>query len=124
MNTLLRQLTTALLTTAATAAFADVNSASAQSVVVTAPPAALVAARAVLQHGVDATYAMSSGRNMVVSSYRDSLNLRYGRRLRAVMQHDGNGNFVSGDGKLSLQFELDRQGEPQAVRLSMPADLL
>jgi len=25
---------------------------------------------------------------------------------------------------LSLQFELDRQGEPQAVRLSMPADLL
>jgi hypothetical protein len=50
--------------------------------------------------------------------------MRYGRQKLATLRHDGQGRFVSGDGLLSLEFELDRAGDPRAVRLSMPKNWL
>lgn len=110
---------------AAVAASTAVHAADAGSeprVEVTAPRADLGAAQAVLAtRGFDATYGMSTGRPLAVSSIGESLRVRYGRRAPATLRHDGQGSFVSADGRLVLSFELDRHGEPQLVRLSLPA---
>lgn len=94
-----------------------------QRIEISAPSGALLAAQAVLaQREVDTAYSMSTGRILKVASVGDSLHVQYGRRVRASLQHDGHGSFVSRDGQLALQFQLDEAGDPELVRLSLPAD--
>ncbi len=97
----------------------------AQRIEITAPRAAVAAAQSVLAlRDFDTSYEMSSGRRMVVTSFGDAVRVSYGRRAPKILRHDGHGSFVSQDGQLALQFELDSSGEPQNVRLSLPANLL
>lgn len=70
---------------------------------------------------LDSVYEMSNGRRLAVTSYGESLQVRYARRAAVNLKHDGSGNFVSGDGRLSLQFGFDRSGRPELVSLTMPA---
>lgn len=70
---------------------------------------------------LDTVYELSNGRRLVVTSYGESLQVRYARRGAVNLKHDGNGNFVSGDGRLSLQFGFDSRGRPELVSLTMPA---
>lgn len=122
MNTVIRQLSIVLLAASATAAFASSDTAAGQRVEVIAPPTAAAAAQAVLAlRDLDTTYGMSTGRQLVVTSVGDAVRVRYGRRVTATLRHDGQGSFVSHDGQLALQFELDRHGDPQQVTLSLPA---
>lgn len=125
MKAILRPTVVALLSAAAASSFASTDLAAAQRVEITAPRAAFSAAQSVLAlRDFDKTYEMSSGRRMVVTSFGDAVRVAYGRRAAKTLRHDGSGSFVSQDGKLVLQFELDSRGEPQNVRLSLPADLL
>ena len=101
---------------------------------VSAPPASarvevivsradLAGAEAVLARpAFDSVYEMSTGRRMSVASTGDALRVRYGRRAPATLRHDGQGRFVSQDGQLSLRFQLDTDGDPQLVRLALPAE--
>lgn len=83
----------------------------------------LAAAEAVLARpAFDTTYEMSTGRRMTVATTGDALRVRYGRRAPATLRHDGQGRFVSQDGQLSLRFQLDTDGDPQLVRLALPAE--
>lgn len=125
MNSLIRQLSFVLLTASATAAFAAPDAPADQRVDVTASRGALVAAEAVLsKRDLDAVYGMSTGRRMTVSYSGEAVQMRYGRRPQATLRHDGKGSFVSSDGQLSLEFALDSDGDPHAVRLSMPSNWL
>lgn len=120
---------TRLLTFALLAATTPLTFAAAES----APPAGarvevivsradLAAAEVVLARpAFDTTYEMSTGRRMTVASIGDALRVRYGRRAPATLRHDGQGRFVSQDGQLSLRFQLDTDGDPQLVRLALPA---
>lgn len=125
MNASTRHLTIVLLAAITTAATAAGDAPADQRVEVTASRVALAAAETVLSRGdLDATYDMSSGRTVTVMSSGDAVRMRYGRRSQTVLRHDGQGRFVSGDGLLSLEFELDQRGDPHVVRLSMPGDWL
>lgn len=107
----------------ATVAATGPASPSAARVEVIATRADLAAAEAVLAlRNVDTTYEMSTGRRLTVSSLGDGLRVRYGRRAPATLRHDGQGRFVSQDGQLALRFQLDRDGDPQQVRLVLPID--
>lgn len=122
MHNLARPIAIALLAAVAVPAFANTESPTPQRVEITAARDAAVAARAVLAlRGEDTVYELSNGRHMVVTAYGSHVEMRYGRRGAQQMRHDGRGNFVSRDGKLSLQFEIDRDGEARLVRLSGPA---
>lgn len=67
-------------------------------------------------------YEMSTGARMSVAARGGTaLRVRYGDQPAATLRHDGQGRFVSQDGLLALRFELDEAGEPQRVRLNMPA---
>jgi hypothetical protein len=93
-----------------------------QRVEVTVPRDAVPAAQAVLAlRGGDTTYDLSNGRSLVVTPYGPYVEMRYARRSTQVMRHNGRGNFVSRDGRVSLQFEVDAQGDARLVRLSAPA---
>lgn len=125
MNSLIRQLFFVLLTASATAPFAASDAPANQRVEVTAARNALVAAEAVLsKRDLDTVYEMSTGRLMTVSYSGDALQMLCGRRPQATLRHDGKGSFLSSDGQLSLEFALDRDGDPQAVQLSMPGNWL
>lgn len=125
MNTIIRQVLVASLAAAAAATFAASDAPAVQRVEITAPRGAAAAAQAVLaQRDFETTYDMSTGRRMAVSQVGDGVLVRYGRRAPTVLRHDGTGNFVSQDGQLALQFVLDRAGEPDTVRLTMPANWL
>ena len=73
---------------------------------------------------LDTVYELSNGRRLAVTSYGESLQVRYARRAAVNLKHDGSGNFVSGDGRLSLNFGFDRSGQPELVNLTMPATWL
>lgn len=93
-----------------------------QRIEITAAHAATAAAQAVRALRGDHTlYALSNGRNLVVTAHGDYLEMRYGRRVPKMLRHDGRGSFVSRDGSLTLQFEVDARGEARLVRLSGPA---
>jgi hypothetical protein len=125
MHPFIRHLSLALLTTAATGASSAADTPAGQRVEVTAPQDTLVAAATVLpRRNLDATDDMSTGRSMTVLLVGDAVRMRYGRQRQAVLRHDGQGRFVSSDGLLSLEFALDRAGDPHAVRLSMPGSWL
>ena len=49
--------------------------------------------------------------------------VQYGRRVPRQLQHDGQGRFVSNDGRFVLRFGMDDEGRPYAVSLSLPAAL-
>lgn len=124
MNVAIQRLSLALLTTAACSAFAAPSrpAGEAPRVEVIVDRADLNAAEAVLaQRDFDTTYLMSTGRQLNVATLGDSLRVRYGRRAPATLRHDGQGRFVSRDGEFALRFALDEAGEPQLVRLSLPA---
>ncbi|MBL0085839.1 MAG: hypothetical protein IPP87_15955 [Ideonella sp.] len=125
MNTVFRQLSIALLAASASVAFAAPDTTAEQRVEIAAPRPAALAAQVVLsRRDLDSDYAMSTGRRLIVSSFGDGLQMRYGRQRPTILHHDGKGSFVSSDGRLSLEFELDRTGEPNAVRLQMPSTWL
>ena len=120
MNTLARHFCISLLAAAA-GAQANTDGGAGQVVEITTGPAAVAAAQAVLAaRQSETSYAMSTGRRMAVKSTGDALHVRYGRRMATTLRHDGQGSFISADGKLALQFELDPSGEAQQVRLTMP----
>jgi hypothetical protein len=105
-----------------TAAMSAVEAPADQRIEVSGPRSTLAAAAAVLaDRSIDTVYEMSTGRSLSVASVGDTLRMRYGRRSPATLRHDGQGRFVSGDGLLALEFELDPRGEPHAVRLTMPS---
>jgi hypothetical protein len=122
MITCFKHLSLALLATAATTTFAAPPASEAPRVEVIVNRTDLSAAQAVLtQRNFDTTYLMSTGRRLSVNGTGDALRVRYGRRAPVTLTHDGQGRFVSGDGELSLRFSLDEDGEPQLVRLALPA---
>jgi len=117
----------AVLATLSMPAFAATPSADplAQRVEIIAPSPTLAAARVVLStRYLDATYEMSTGHRMSVATMGDVVIMRLGRRAAQTLRHDGQGSFVSANGQLALEFELDALGDPQAVRLSLPASWL
>lgn len=116
----------ALWVAAATPALAEGDSShDTPQVQITASRAALDGSYVVdAVRDLDSVYEMSNGRRMAVTSYGESLQMRYARRGAVNLKHDGNGNFVSGDGRLSLQFRFDRSGGPELVSLTMPATWL
>jgi hypothetical protein len=117
-----KHLSLALVATAAMNALAAPPVVQAPRVEVMSDRNDIEAAQAVLsQRDFDSTYLMSTGRRMNVTTSGDALQVRYGRRAPATLVHDGRGRFVSGDGSLSLRFALAEDGEPQLVRLALPA---
>ena len=116
----------ALLAAAASPALADGGSSRATpQVEITASRAAMDGSFVVnAVSDLDSLYEMSNGRRLAVTSYGESLQVRYARRAAVNLKHAGNGNFVSGDGRLSLQFGFDRSGRPELVSLTMPATWL
>ena len=116
----------ALLAAAASPALADGGSSRATpQVEITATRSAMNGPQIVdAVSDLDSVYEMSNGRRLAVTSYGESLQVRYARRAAVNLKHDGNGNFVSGDGRLSLQFGFDRSGRPELVSLTMPATWL
>jgi hypothetical protein len=126
MNHFTTTLSLALLVAAVTPAMAATdNSPAVQQVEITTPRAAVLAAQAVLAgHDIDSVYEMSSGRRMAVTAWGDTLQVRYGRRGPVNVKHDGNGNFVSRDGRFNLQFGIDERGQPEVVTLTLPASWL
>lgn len=121
MNTFVRHLFTSLVAAGAASAFAA-DAGTGPVVEITAAPASVAAAQAVLaSRNFEHTYGMSTGRRMVVSTAGDTLRVRYGHRMPARLKHDGLGRFVSHDGKLALQFEAGDDGDAQHVRVTMPA---
>ena len=119
-------LSLALLVAVAAPARAGVDSSrDTPQVEVTTSRAAVLAAQAVLAgHDIDSVYEMSSGRRMAVTAWGDTLQVRYGRRGAVNVRHDGNGNFVSRDGRFNLQFAMDGRGQPELVTLTLPASWL
>lgn len=126
MNHFTTPLSLALLVALATPALAGGDSShGTPQVEVTASRAALDGSFVVdAVRDLDSVYEMSNGRRIAVTSYGESLQMRYARRAAVNLKHDGNGNFVSGDGRLSLQFRFDRSGRPELVSLTMPATWL
>lgn len=127
MKTFSIALSVALLAAASSPALAVVDSSrgNAQRVEVSAPGATLQAAQVVLAlRDLDTVYEMSSGRHLAISATGETLQMRYGRRGVVNLKHDGKGSFVSHDGQFELQFGLDANGEPQLVRLTLPAKLV
>jgi len=126
MNHFTTTLSLALLVAVATPALAVADSSRiTPQVEVTTSRAAVQAAQAVLAaHDIDNVYEMSSGRRMAVTAYGETLQVRYGRRGAVNVKHDGNGNFVSRDGRFNLKFAIDERGQPEVVTLTMPASWL
>jgi len=108
MKTFLHSLPIALLVIAAVPAFAAPT---------TAPAAPVL-------RDLASSYQMSSGRKLEVSQSGAALRARYGHQPAKTLRFDGQGSFVSNDGQWVLQFDLDRLGDVQQVRLTMPADQL
>ncbi|MCU0814141.1 MAG: hypothetical protein MUC32_07400 [Burkholderiaceae bacterium] len=112
----------AVLAAFAGAAFAAAPDEDVARVDVTAARDARSAADVVLAtRRFDSTYAIDGGRRLVVRSAGNALSVRYGRRPVLLLQHDGQGVFVSRDGALLMRFALDADGEPATVKLNMPA---
>ncbi|MCU0929213.1 MAG: hypothetical protein MUE62_08560 [Burkholderiaceae bacterium] len=112
----------AVLAAFAGAAFAAAPDEDVARVDVTAARDARSAADVVLAtRRFDSTYAIDGGRRLVVRSAGNALSVRYGRRPVLLLQHDGQGVFVSRDGALLMRFALDADGEPATVQLNMPA---
>lgn len=126
MNKLIHSLLAASMAAGAAAALANTDNAPAQRVEITAPRASAQAeetAQVVRNlHNLGASYEMSSGRTMQVTTYGEALRVRYGRRAMGMLRHDGQGSFVSSDGRLAMQFDIDTRGDAQQVRLTMPVD--
>lgn len=122
-TTLIRTLSATLLAcTAATAFAATPTAVELPRMDVITERHALAAAQAVMaRSSFEQTYAMSTGRRLAVASWGSALKVRYGARPSTTLRHDGQGRFVSSDGVLALRFELDEGGEPDLVRLSLPA---
>ena len=70
---------------------------------------------------IDGMFAMETGKRLEVQNYGDALRVRYGRMPAKTLRPDGNGNFVSADGVLSLRVENAASSDARSVRLSMPA---
>ena len=127
MNTFSIALSAALLAAASTQVLAVVDSTrgNTQRVEVSAPGAAMKAAQVVLAlRDLDNVYEMSTGRNLAVTASGETLQVRYGRRGAVNLKHHGKGSFLSDDGQFELQFGLDANGDPQLVRLTLPAKLI
>lgn len=121
----IRRLGLALLASAAFTCQARTEAAAPAGAVSSPPPASPAVAEAVLAlPDLDTRYEMDGGRPLAVTSQGNTLRVRYGRRPAATLQHDGQGRFVSHDGRLTLQFQLDRHGAPSLVHLTLPADWL
>ena len=125
MTNFLRPIAFGLMVAAATASFADEGTVSPQRIEMTAPSPAVIAARAVAAlPNFESSYEMSSGRRLVVTATDGGLRVKYGRLPTRVLHHDGQGAFVSTDGQLVVKFELDQLGEPELVRMSLPASMI
>lgn len=127
MNNFFRQLPVALLLAVAASAQANIDpqplDRPSQRIDITLPRLAGDAALQALRDG-DITFDMSNGRTMMVSGFGEYLHLRYGKRSVKTLRHDGQGGFVSRDGTVSVQFDVDAQGKTHLVRLTAPADWL
>ena len=124
MNHRITSIGLALLISLAGPAWAGSIDPDRQAVEIVATPEARQAAEAVLADPYgEFQYAMSNGRRMSVTTSGQTLIVRYGRRAPTLLQHDGQGRFVSGDGRFVLRFGLDDEGQPYAVSLSLPAAL-
>lgn len=122
MNSFVRQTCISMLAAGAACAFAATGTGGGQVVEITTSAAAVAAAQAVLSaRESETSYAMSTGRRLAVKSTGDALHVRYGRRTTTTLRHDGQGSFVSANGKLALRFEPGDDGQAQHVRLTMPA---
>ena len=122
MNPNFKTLAAVLLAAAAASAHAETGAAAEQRVEIRANPTALAAAKVVLEkRNLDAVFEMSSGRKLEVLSAGNTLSVRYGRLHESTLRHDGQGNFVSQDQKMSMQFRLDKAGDVQTASLSIPA---
>lgn len=122
-------LSLALWAFASTSARAAVNaSPGTQTVAISAAREDLQAAQAALavlaQGSLDTVYEMSTGRRLAVSGWGEVLQVKYGRRAVVHLRFDGKSAFVSRDGQMELRFELDSQGAPKLVRMTLPQSWL
>ncbi len=97
---------------------ADEQPAPTQRVEIKAPDALPRAVLSFVDPAMD--FQLDNGRHAEVTVVGHSLQLLY-RHRRCVLQQDGQGGFVSGDGQVSLRFTLDASGQAKAVAVSAPA---
>lgn len=122
MSRQLKSVAAAVALAVIAAAHAGPNPGTNQRIEIRAHPTALAAAKVVMEkRNVDVVFQMSSGRRMEVISDGDALSVRYGNVYASTLRHDGQGNFVSLDRNMSMQFMLDDSGEVQTASLSVPA---
>ncbi len=122
MSTHTKKYLAVLLAVSAASVYAGSETPADQRFEIRGNPTALAAAKVVLEkRNVDAVFQMSSGRNMEVLSAGDTLSVRYGRVHESTLRHDGQGNFVSQDHKMTMQFKLDNSGDVQTASMSIPA---
>jgi hypothetical protein len=118
MQAFLRISALAALCAAVIPAWAAVVQGAPQRVEITAPLAAARAVLAIVDE--DQHFELANGRRAVVNVDGDTLQLSY-RHRRSLLKHDGQGNFVSGDGRISLQLALDAAGRPGQLAIQAPA---
>jgi len=71
--------------------------------------------------GIRRDYALDNGQLLTIEPRLSHLRVRYGMRSPVALRADGRGNFVSGDGQLSLRLALQSSGEAGDVALTMPS---
>lgn len=101
-------------------ALAQSDAAPTQRVEIAAP----ALSPSVTLHPGEYSFKMETGRTLVVTPTGNALSMRYGRHIGRILQPTGDGAFVSADGQISLQVLAAADGDPQRVRLSLPANLL
>lgn len=97
---------------------------SVQHVLVTPPGSTVATPDSAAMRDLQQAYGLSNGRRLTVTSYGDILRVRYGHRGTRTLRFDGQGQYVSADGRLALQLLVDEFGDARDVRLTMPADWL
>lgn len=124
MNISHQQLAALVLATFTTAASLAAGNATSEltRVEVIRSTADVEAARVVLAtQAFRSAYQMETGERLTVDSRGSALRMRYADRPFETLRHDGNGRFVSADGRYSLRFALDDEGSAERVTLAMPA---
>ena len=102
---------------------ADLMPADSQATAIAAPTSQQRAADAVRSAPLfQGTFAMSSGRPLSVLSGGLTVRIRYDGRPQLRLRFDGEGAFVSDDGRVVLTFEMDDLESPTVQTLRLPVN--
>lgn len=84
------------------------------------PVARAALALALAEADGDRRFQLSNGRQAVVNMVGESLQLVY-RQRHSLLKPDGQGAFVSSDGRISVRLTLDQAGEASEVAIAAPS---